>query len=74
MARGENTAGHPGRQVGRARWEIVAGTHTGSERVSYSLTGHGRGTTGQHMQNFGTREEAHGYMERNRLEHYLPRD
>jgi hypothetical protein len=74
MPRGENTADHPGRQVGRARWEIVPATRTGESERSYSLVGHGnvQETARSNHPSFGTHSEAVGYMGSKGLDHYSP--
>lgn len=69
MPKGENTNNHPGRQVGRERWEIGRSTQTGSERVGYHLTGGGASDPYRHgAQRFGSHEAAMSYAEKHRLQ------
>jgi len=73
VARGEDTAHNPARQVGRQRWEVQPVSQTGvsPDRVNYALVGHGPGLDPAHsQQRFGTNAEALGYMEKHKLEHY----
>ena len=77
MARGENTADHPGRKVGRPEpeYEIVAGTNTGESQVNYSLVSNAYEPSwalGHGTKRFGTHNEALGYVEQNRLKLKAP--
>ena len=54
------------------RFEIVPATETGSERRSFSLVGHGPGTSSHGNLRFPTHEEAMAHMEKYGLEHHVP--
>ena len=79
MARGENTADHPGRKVGRPEPEYEIGRHQISpdapDRVGFHLTGGGYTPSwqpGHTSQRFGSHEEALSYVEKNRLKLKAP--